>query len=52
MQTIFSKNNSLIFFVNGTKPLISSLASVEWEGPTHMECRGLFLEAELKSSTS
>lgn len=32
--------------------MISSLADVEWEGPTHMEWRDLVLEAELKSSAS
>lgn len=52
MQTNFLKHNSLIFFFNAKKPMISSLASVEWEDPTHMEWNYLVSETMLKSSAS
>lgn len=47
MQTIFWNK-----FFNTRKPIISSLVNVEWEDPTGMEWRELFLETELKSSAS
>lgn len=53
MQTTFLKHNNLIiFFCDSKKPMTSSLASVVWEGPTHVEWRDLFLETDLKSSAN